>query len=372
MSVRKVVLAASTLLLAACGHGGGDTIVIGVTGPFSVPRGVSMKAGAELARDEINRAGGVNGRQIELVFEDDSANTDAAVRIANRFRDDKRVVAVVGHLTSGPTSAAAPIYNGDGHPMALVSPSASAPSLTEDGGRAVFRICPTDFAHGQALARYARNQLHARSAEVLYENDTYGRGVSANFVTDFQQLGGHVVGVDPYNKNVTSFEPYLRRLQQRGGADVMMIAGTLDGAVRILATRDSLKMVSTAMGGDGVVGIEATGKAEGMYISSAWLSDRPDSTSTRFVAAYRAANNGAAPDHRGAGAYDIVHILARAVAAVGTDREKIVGYLEGLGTVTPPYDGVTGRIIFDANGDPKDKAVAVGVVRNKVMVSAGQ
>src|SRR6478735_6284271 len=72
--------------LAACGHGAkGDTIVIGVTGPFSQPRGVSMKAGAELARDEINKAGGIDGKQVELIFEDDSANNDAAVRIAGQF-----------------------------------------------------------------------------------------------------------------------------------------------------------------------------------------------------------------------------------------------------------------------------------------------
>src|SRR6478736_7655001 len=87
-----------SLLLAACGSGaGGGTIVIGVTGPFSQPRGVSMKAGAELARDEINKAGGIDGKQIELVFADDSASNDAAVRIANEFRSNKRMVAVIGH-----------------------------------------------------------------------------------------------------------------------------------------------------------------------------------------------------------------------------------------------------------------------------------
>src|SRR5690349_1016575 len=91
------------LALAACGHGAkGDTIVIGVTGPFSQPRGVSMKAAAELARDEINKAGGVGGKQVELIFADDSANNDAAVRIAGQFKADERVVAVIGHLTSGP------------------------------------------------------------------------------------------------------------------------------------------------------------------------------------------------------------------------------------------------------------------------------
>ena len=152
-SVSTSIILSVSFCLAACGQGaGGDTIVIGVTGPFSQPRGVSMKAGAELAAAEINAAGGVDGKKIELVFRDDSANADAAVRIATEFRDDARMLAVIGHLTSGPTGAAAPVYNDAREPMALISPSASAPSLTLDGGRAVFRICPTDFAHGQALA----------------------------------------------------------------------------------------------------------------------------------------------------------------------------------------------------------------------------
>src|SRR6478609_3505514 len=210
-----------SLLLAACGSGaGGDTIVIGVTGPFSQPRGVSMKAGAELARDEINKAGGIDGKQLELIFEDDSANNDAAVRIAGEFKGNARVVAVIGHLTSDPTITAAPLYSDPEDPMALISPSASSPALTTEGGRAVFRICPTDLGHGQALARYARNVLHARTAAVLYENATYGRGVSTNFSNDFRQLGGTIVTEDPYNKVIGSFEPYLRRLMQRGGADV--------------------------------------------------------------------------------------------------------------------------------------------------------
>ncbi|HWA40507.1 MAG TPA: branched-chain amino acid ABC transporter substrate-binding protein, partial [Gemmatimonadales bacterium] len=331
-----------------------------------------MKAGAELAAAEINKAGGINGKPIELVFADDSASNDAAVRIATEFRADHRVVAVVGHLTSGPTAAAAPIYNGDGAPMALISPSASAPSLTEDGGPAVFRVCPTDFAHGQALARHARNVLRARTAAILYENDAYGRGVAANFVADFRQLGGTIVSEDPYNKALPSFEPYLRRLQQRGGADVILIAGTRDGAERILATRDSLRITSTILAGDGVIGIEATGKAEGMLVSSAWLSDRPDATSQAFVTAYQAANANARPDPRGAGAYDIIHILARAIAEVGPDRVEIVRYLDGVGSASPAYDGVTGRIVFDSAGDARDKSVAIGVVRGRALVTAGQ
>ena len=91
-----------------------------------------------------------------------------------------------------------------------------------------------------------------------------------------------------------------------------------------------------------------------------------------FVKAYRDANSGASPDHRGAGAYDIVYILARAINEVGADRHAVVEYLEGLGTTSAPYEGVTGRIIFDAEGDPKEKSVAVGVIRNRAIVTAGQ
>src|SRR6478735_534810 len=223
--------------------------------------------------------------------------------------------------------------------MALISPSASSPALTVDGGRSVFRICPTDFAHGQALAKHARNVLHARTAAILYENDTYGRGVSSNFVDDFRQLGGTVVTEDPYNKAIASFEPYLRRLMQKGGADVILVAGTRDGAERIMATRDSLRMSATILAGDGTIGIEATGKADGMFISSAWLADRPDAQSQEFVRAYKAANGGASPDHRGARAYHIVYILARAITEVGADRKAILSYLDGVGSVSAPYDG---------------------------------
>jgi branched-chain amino acid transport system substrate-binding protein len=368
---RSLRLALATLLaflLYSCSPGTDDAIVVGVTGPFRQPRGVSMRAAAELAQEEINRAGGIRGRQLELRFQDDDADPDAAVRIAEAFRADPRVVAVVGHLTSGPTAAAAPIYNGDGHPMAIITPSASAPSLTEDGGRAVFRICPTDLAHGTALARHAWHVLHARTAAILFENDAYGRGVAANFRAEFRVLGGTILREDPYNKHVASFEPYLRLLQRQGGAQVLLIAGTRDGAERILATRDSVGLGGTVLAGDGVIGIETTGRAEGMIVSSIWLPGDPDPATQRFVAAYRAVNGGALPDHRGAGAYDIVHLLAQAIDSVGPDRLRVVEYLEGLGTLTPAYPGVTGAIAFDADGEALERGVAIGVVRGRKLV----
>ena len=359
------------LAVGACHGATSGPVRIGVAGPFSQPRGASMKLAALQAQDEINKAGGIGGRQLELVFGDDSATADAAVRVAQHFADDPSIVAVVGHLTSGTTLAAAAIYNG-AHSIPVVSPSASAPGLT-DTGPWTFVICPTDLAHGAALARFARSSLAAATAAVEYQNDDYGRGVRAIFTRDFTQSGGRVIASDPYIDRIVSFKPYIDRLKQRGGADALLIAGTRAGAERILATLDSAGTHPKVMAGDGVIGIEAGGKAEGMYISSAYLPDRPGDKNVAFVKAYAARNGNQLPDHRGAGAYDIIYLLKRAIESGATTRKAIRTYLAGVGTATPKFIGVTGAIAFDDHRDVPTKDVVIGQVRGGklVTVSAG-
>ncbi len=105
-------------------------------------------------------------------------------------------------------------------------------------------------------------------------------------------------------------------------------------------------------------------------MSTAYLFDRPGEANAAFVAKYRAAYDDRVPDHRGAGTYDIVRLLARALSAVGADRKRVRDYLAGVGDASPPYDGVTGRIAFDRHGDVPDKDVVIGVVRNGRLVTA--
>ncbi|HEV2290634.1 MAG TPA: ABC transporter substrate-binding protein [Gemmatimonadales bacterium] len=362
---------AVVLFVSAC-HSGGSTIRIGMAGPFSQPRGASMRLAALQAEDEIDRAGGIGGRKLELVFGDDSASNDAAVRVAQRFAGDPTVLAVVGHLTSGNTLAAAAIYNG-AHPLAVISPSASAPGLT-DAGPWTFVICPTDFAHGAALARFARTQLHAATAAVEYQDDEYGRGVRNIFEQDFATAGGQVAFADPYLDQIPVFRPYIERIKRRGGVQALLIAGTRAGAERILATLDSVGTHPAVLAGDGVVGIEAGGKAEGLYVSSAYLPDRPGDKNAAFVKAYQARYPGQLPDHRGAGAYDVIYLLKRAIESGATTRAAIRDYLAGVGTRTPAFDGVTGSIAFDEHRDVPAKDVVIGQVRNKrlVTVAAGR
>ena len=155
-------------------------IRIGVAGSFSDPIGLPMKLAAELAAEEINATGGINGRPIELVARDDYADPDSAVFIANDLYESG-VTAVVGHLFSGPTLAAAPVYNGGPDPVVAISPSSSSPEVSSAGDY-TFRICPSDLAHGAALAHWVRQRLGSRRGAVLYLNDQYGRGIRQTFV----------------------------------------------------------------------------------------------------------------------------------------------------------------------------------------------
>jgi branched-chain amino acid transport system substrate-binding protein len=329
-----------------------------------------MRLAAELAIREINGAGGVRGRSLELVVRDDSADAVRAVGVARQLYDDPSVVAVIGHLTSGTTLAASALYNASPTPVPVISPSASSPLLS-GVGRYTFRVCPTDLAHGTRLAEWAVDHLHAQRAAILFLNDEYGRGVRGVFAQQFAARGGRLVADDPYLDELPSFEPYLERLRRRGGADALLIAGTRVGAERVLEALRAVGLRPPVLAGDGAAGIEATGPlAEGAFVSAAYLPDQPGQANAEFVRAYRAAYDGQSPDHRGAAAYDVAYLLARALRAVGPDRAKLRDYLAGVGTTSEAYDGVTGRIAFDAKGDVPGKRVVIGVVRGGRLVSA--
>jgi len=356
------------LWIAACGR---ETrpVVLGLAGPFSEARGRSMRQAAELAVAEINSRGGVRGRRLELRILDDSANEEVALRVAQALTNDRSVVAVIGHLTSGPTTAAVRVYASGVPPLALISPSASSPALSGISPY-FFRVCPSDLVFGARLAQYAVQGLGARRVGIVYANDEYGRGVRRTFAAELERLGGEAASDDPYLPSVGSPEPYLTRLARHGGVDAVLLAMSRTGAEIVLGEMARLGLRWPPLGGDGLVGIEASRPlAEGVRVAAAYLPDRPDPRNDAFVREYARVYDGARPDHRGAGAYDIVHLLARAVAARGADRRAIRDYLAGVGHDEPPFDGVTGRIAFDEQGDVPDKPVVIGVVRNGQLVT---
>lgn len=330
-----------------------------------------MLAAARLAVEEINtQRGGIGGRPIELVEADDSAQNVRAIQIAQRFRDDPSIVAVIGHLTSGTTIAAADIYNSGDNPVVAISPSASNPELTGIG-RYTFRVCATDLVHGIVLARFAVQRLNARHAAIIYLNDDYGRGILGTFADELRGLGGTVLSQDPVLGAATDLTPYLERLQRDGRSQVIMVAGDRATAAEVLRQSRARGMTMPLLGGDGLSGIQSEGAlAEGVYLTSNYLPERPGDINAAFLQAYAAANSGTQPDHRGAGAYDALHIIAAAIEEAGTDREKVRDAIAAVGNDRPAYEGVTGRIAFDERGDVKDKSVLVAVVREGRIVMA--
>ena len=331
-----------------------------------------MLRAARLAVNEINARGRVRGRALELRIADDSGNEDRAVRIASELYADPAVVAVVGHLTSITSIAAARIYGSGANPVVMISPSASSPDLSGISPY-VFRVCPSDLQHGPELARFAYRTLGARRAGVIYINNDYGRGVRSTFAAEFVRLGGSVLEADPAVPTTPSLEPYLSRLRRAGGVDFLLLATERPEAELALREMGALGLRWPVLGGDALTGIEADGSlAEGVYISSAYLPDRRDERNAAFVADYARAYEGQRPDHRGAGAYDILLLLARAIDGAGADRRAIRDYLAQVGHEKAPFDGVTGTLAFDANGDVPAKTVVLGVVRDGRLVTQGE
>jgi branched-chain amino acid transport system substrate-binding protein len=181
-----------------------------------------MLRAAQLAVNQVNAKRGIRGRKLELRVVDDSGTEDTAVRVAEQLYADPAIVAVVGHLSSGTSLAAARVYGGGATPTAMISPSASSPDLSGVSPY-VFRVCPSDLQHGPQLARFAWQTLGARRAGIIYLNNDYGRGVRGTFAAEFARLGGTVLEADPYIPATVSLEPYLSRMR-RGSADVLLLA----------------------------------------------------------------------------------------------------------------------------------------------------
>jgi len=351
----------AALVVVGC-HRPDDVVRIGVAGSFSDPIGLPMRQAAELAAEEINAEGGINGKRLELVIRDDYSDPDSAVFVAGDLYNSN-VSAVVGHLFSGMTLAAAPVYNGGDDPVVAVSPSSSSPEVT-GAGDYTFRICPSDLAHGTELAHWVRDRLHLTRGAVLYLNDEYGRGIRQTFVSEFTRLGGELESVDPYLGEQPDVGPYLDRLAQERRPEFLVVAGNRSEAEEILRQAHKRKLMMPVLGGDGLEGIQDAGAlAEGVYLSSPYFPSIPSAANRRFVEAFRRKYN-APPNQPAAGTYDALYLLKDVIARAGTARADVRRALAGVGSVTPPFEGVTGTVAFDANGDVPNQNVYIGLVQH--------
>jgi branched-chain amino acid transport system substrate-binding protein len=326
-----------------------------VAAPLEQFIGSRTLRGAELAEGKLNAAGGIDGRAVELVALTDSASRRRAVTVADRLFSDPSVLAVVGHVNSGATLAAAPIYN---RGLPAVSPVATSPEIS-DAGEWIFRVCSSDVVNAAGLAEFALRELGTRAA-IIYANDPYGRGLRDGFGRAYRAGGGALVEQYPFIEGeTTDFEAYLMGIRA-ARPDLVFIGGTDIGAAPVIRQARALGIDAPFVGGDGILGLAGQGPVfEGTYIGLLYHPDAPGGGDQVFVEAYQA-RYGEPPDHFAALAYDALMLLARAASEVGSDRARIRDYLEQVGRERDALLGVSGRIAFDENGDPIGKSFAIG------------
>lgn len=363
------MLVGGALLLAGCG-GEQTPVRLGVALSIREPGVAPAWRAAQLAAREINAAGGIKGRQLELVVRDDHGSSDSAVVVATGLYESD-VAAVIGPAYSSLTLASAPVYNGGRRPVVQLSPSASSPSVTRAGDY-TFRLCPSDLAYGAALAQFAGDRGLLRAA-VLYVNDEYGRGMRQTFASEFSRLGGEVLELDPFLASSPDVGPYLARIARERRAQVIVLAANQSEGLPVLRQIRAARLGLPILAGDGMVGAERTDPVlmEGVMVASGYIPGTATEANRRFVSAYRQAfPRAGSPDQGAAATYDAVYLLARLVGEVGTDRDRLRDALASVGRERPAYEGVVGGIVFDADGDVPTLKVRIGVAQGGDLVPA--
>jgi branched-chain amino acid transport system substrate-binding protein len=348
----------ASVALAGC-HAESAPILIGAAGPWARDVGAATRRGIELAIEEINSAGGVSGRKVQAVLRDDGGEGARAAEIAQEFVDGG-VLGVIGHVNSGPTIAAAKVY--DGH-VAMIATSATSPALSGISPW-VFRVIASDSINGDMIARFATQLGHKRAA-IIYENDSYGRGLAAAF---YRRFGGEIVSVDPIAPDATDLEPYISYYKSRAPDIVFAIGGGPSG-LALLREAHRQQLDADFVGSDGWTAIVAdTALSEGVYVGAPFTAEDPRPEARRFVDAFRR-RFGMVPDDKAALGYDATRLLVRAIAAAGPDRAAVRAYLASL-TDSTAYHGVTGDIRFQESGDPAAKGLAMTRVTHGLLVLA--
>ena len=380
VSVALLAVALALLVVAGCGSSGSSSsnsspaaapFKVGVAGPMTgqyATYGASHKAGAQIAIDELNAAGGVNGGQASMAIGDDLGDPQQAVLVAQGFIDDKNIVVVDGHQFSGATIAAAAKYQAAGLPM--ISPSATNPDISTLGNY-IWRICMTDAVQGAGLAKYSVNTLGKKNIAVIYDNSDYGRGLADAYDSGVQAAGGTIVAKQQYATGDTDFSSQLTKIKA-ANPDLLFMSGYYPEGSKIAQQARQLGMTVQMLGSDGYASdqLPKLGGAavEGMLVSTFFDYTKTDPAVQKFVAAYKAKYKGANPDWFAANSYDVIMLAAQAAKNAGkNDRTAINDALGKIGT----YQGVSGPITFDKNGDVV-KPLSIVVVKNGHLVTAPQ
>lgn len=324
--------------------------------------GQSTKNGLNLALKTINASGGVLGRPLELVIEDDAGKANQVQGVVKKLINRDQVLVIIGEVTSSCTLEGAPLCQEAGVPM--ITPAATNPEVTKKGDY-IFRVCFIDTFQGAVCAEFAAKNLKAARVAILKDTrSAYSKGLADAFREHFEKLGGKIVAEESYSEGDTDFGAQLITIKA-ANPQVIFIPGYYNDVGLIALKARELGITCDLLGGDGWDGpplVEIGGKAiEGGYFSSHYSADDPRPEVQRFVEAYKK-EYGTAPDAMAALAYDALSVMAAAISQAGKlDRTAIREQL----AAARDFPGVTGSISIDGERNCIKPAVILQVSGGK-------
>jgi branched-chain amino acid transport system substrate-binding protein len=355
---------AAAVALVGCGQqGGGAEIKIGHVGPLTggiAHLGKDNENGARLAVEEANAAKiKIDGKEVKFTFvgEDDQADPKVGATVAQKLVDAK-VAGVVGHLNSGTSIPASPIYNGAGIPV--ISGSATNPKLTEQGFKTQFRVVGRDDQQGPAIAQFLADNNKPKTVAVIDDATAYGEGI-ANEVE--KTLKAAKINVLPREKGIdktTDWKAILTKLRGRN-PDAVFYGGMDATGGPLMKQGRELGIKAVFAFGDGACTDEmaklAGTSAEGLLCSQAGLP--VEAADKKFLDAYKKRFN-TDPILYSPFTYDAANLLIAAMQKANSSDPK--KYLPELAKIE--HNGVTGKITFDAKGDRKDAEITIFTMKS--------
>ncbi len=358
-----VVVVMAVSLFSGCGAGaGGDTIKIGSVQPISgdvSAYGTQSRDAIQMAVDEINAAGGILGKKVEVFIEDDENNPEKTVTAFKMLATQRKIVGLIGALTS--KCSLAITEEAQQRKIIMISPSSTNDTVT-DAGDYIFKACYNDSFQGPVVAQYAIETLKAKTAAIMFDNtNDYSVGLKNSFGDEFKKLGGTVVE-ESYAKGDKDFTAQLTKLKA-SNPDVLFISDYYNTVALMAKQVKQLEINATMIGADGwdEIANNAGDEVVGSIYSNHYAADADDPEVQAFVAKYQEKYK-IIPNALAALAYDSTYILCDAIAKAGTatDPEKIKAAMMETNKKL-----VTGNIKFGENRVPIKAIVMTKVIKKE-------
>lgn len=351
--------------------GNGGTLVIGGIGPTTggaAQYGVAVKNGAQLAVDEINAAGGVNGITLKLDFQDDEHDAERSVNAYNTLKD-KDMKLLVGTVTSAPCEAVSKEAAKDN--MFLITPSGSSEECITAGDNC-FRMCFTDPVQGSIAANYIADNMSARKIGIIYDSsDSYSTGIVGGFESVAKERGLEIVEKQAFtDQSKTDFSVQVQKIAEKG-ADMMFLPFYYTEAALVIAEMEKQQLDIPVFGGDGLDGlIDVLGDnvaiADGVFVMSPYASTSPEEKSAAFTKAYQEKFPNDPLNQFAADAYDCVYAIKLAMEKAGVNDASVSAseLCDQMKAAMTQIElaGVTGNTKWAANGEPEKAPKVLKIV----------